>query len=1438
MRPSPSFEILRRAPLFAAVVLLGVVTSRAADSLPPPRGTDRPLDLKQGDRVILLGDRLIEGEQEDGWIELMLTTRFADRDIVFRNFGWSADTPGGESHVGRSPVQTGKEPPGEGWTQLVRQLEEISPTVAIINYGMANSSEGDEGLSEFKAAYGRLVDTLTRISPQIRIVLLGPIRHENLGSPWPDPSVHNRQIESYSRASAEVAASRKLEFVSLFDALASPMEKNDKLTDNGVHLRSSGYRRLAEALEEHWYAAPGTWRSSPQSESLRLAIVRKNKRCFHRFRPENLAYIFGYRIRDQGKISSEVFKFDQLIAEDERRIAKLRSLTAQIVHESERPVSDLGGKHPEQPRPILEVAEGFEVSLWAETPLLNKPVQMNFDPQGRLWVATSEAYPQVQPGQVATDKIIVLEDTTGEGRADKATVFADGLLIPTGIAPGDGGVYVAQGNDLLFFKDTTGRGKADLRRTVLSGFGTEDTHHNLHTLRWGPDSRLYMNQSRNIRSNLETPHGIVRIKGSGIFRFDPRDEKLEVMVRGLINPWGHVFDRYGQSFLTDGAGFNGVAWVMPGATYRGYTAARRTLQTISLGDYPKFCGLAIIHTPLFPADWQGDLITCDFRAHRVVRFKIHDQGSGYVTEEMPHLLRSTNSTFRPIDAIVGPDGALYLADWSNPIIQHGEVDFRDSRRDKEYGRIWRIAAKGAPPLRWSDRSKRTNLELLDGLISPSAYEQHAARRVLTERGVDLVLSDLTSWTKAHSDNDMAKLSALWIYQSLNQHNPTLAADLLRSVDAGIRASAVRTLPTDGSLPALAVLVADENPRVRLEAVRSLAKVSNARAAELALSVLDRPMDPFLDYALWLTINELAVPWLAALKSGEWQIAGREAQLEFGLKAVQSASASEVLGQVLARKPIERDGRGPWIELIGTAGGPDLLRQMLDQLLRGEFSDNAAVNVLTSLRSANRVRGVRPTGDLAPIASFFESPNEHVRVAALKLAGTWKLSHAGTSLLAIARTPAVSSRERTAVFSALRELGDVTVLDDLRLLARSATTAALRREAALTLAAIDLVPSLAEIIAALKASPDDDDAQLFWRGLLGTSGVSAKLVAELPDSGLPPNVARAGLHPAREGGQHQALVAVLMKIGGAALSTVKSTPLEMEALANAALVKGDAERGEQVYRRADLACMVCHAIGGAGGHVGPDLASIGSSAPVDYLVESLLFPNAKIKEGYNALLISTKDGQEISGTNVGETPTEITLRNAANQEVSISMANIAKRTSLSSLMPEGLVDSLLPGEFIDLIKFLSSLGKPGDYDATKGGVALSWKIYQVVNNSQHLGAERVIAGDFSLDGWRGVLSRVGGALTNDVIKSVLPSLKKDRRGLFVATRFDCGNSGSATFSLSGEASGVWVNGAAVKPSSRFTVQAKRGPNIIVLQLDEGNLPEAIKLASDDVSFSSP
>ncbi len=720
-----------------------------------------------------------------------------------------------------------------------------------------------------------------------------------------------------------------------------------------------------------------------------------------------------------------------------------------------------------------------------------------------------------------------------------------------------------------------------------------------------------------------------------------------------------------------------------------------------------------------------------------------------------------------------------------------------------------------------------------------------------ERGAARVLVDLNAWTDRNA-GDEHRLQALWMYQAFNQPRASVIDQLLSSAKPEIRAATVRALPVDaGTLPVLQRLVADAHPRVRLEAVRALGKVSSARAAELALTVADQAMDPFLDYALWLTINELAEPWVAAVKSGAWTVDGREKQLEFALKAIDARRANELLGQLLASRTMARDGSGPWIDLIGTAGGPTELRLLLNQVLAGGFEPAAAQRALMSLSEAARLRKALPEGDLATIQPLLTHAAEPVRTAAFTLTGTWKLAAFVPALVDAAGRSTTSAIERTAALNALREIGGADVAARLKALVASAGSPEVRRETAVALARVDLDGSLTEIVGVLKTLADDPEAPAFWRALLGVSGAGDKLATALPGSNLPVAVARAGLRPAREGNASQPLVRELMTIAGVSIPTEPLSAAQLQEIARVALATGDAARGERLYRQTELACVSCHAIGGAGGRLGPDMTSIGASAPPDYLVESILYPNAKTKEGYHSVLIATNDGQQLTGMVTREDDNEIVLRTVTNEVISVPKRNVATRTAFGSLMPAGLVDTLLPEERNDLIAFLAQLGKPGEYDASQGVTARLWRTYVVTSRNEPVGVDRVVAGDLGLADWRPVYSLVNGQLPREeIVEAVRATIPRPpagvlppgfviplstTRGLYVAVQYDAPRAGSATFKLEGAVESGWMNGAVVKTGAEFTAPVKAGVNTLVLKLPDISVVESLRLKASEGAF---
>ncbi|MCE2785272.1 MAG: hypothetical protein LW699_10350 [Pirellula sp.] len=289
---------------------------------------------------------------------------------------------------------------------------------------------------------------------------------------------------------------------------------------------------------------------------------------------------------------------------------------------AQRELKDIPVPNAEVEKATFVIDEGWQAELYAGDPAMAKPIHMNFDNHGRLWIASSETYPQIKPGEPSNDKIVILEDSDKDGKADRTIVFADGLLIPTGVLPANDGdkasAYVVNSDQLLYLRDTDGDLVADEKKVVLAGFGTEDTHHLLHSLRWGHDGWIYMNQSIYIHSHIETPWGVERLNGGGIWRFHPETKRLEIVVRGFVNPWGVHFDRYGQMFATDGAYGEGINYAFEGSVFVTAVGAKRLMTGLNPGS-PKHCGLEILSGSHWPDAIRGSMVTNDFRGSIGIR---------------------------------------------------------------------------------------------------------------------------------------------------------------------------------------------------------------------------------------------------------------------------------------------------------------------------------------------------------------------------------------------------------------------------------------------------------------------------------------------------------------------------------------------------------------------------------------------------------------------------------------------------------------------------------------------------------------------------------------------------------------------------------------------------------------------------------------------------
>lgn len=1010
---------------------------------------------------------------------------------------------------------------------------------------------------------------------------------------------------------------------------------------------------------------------------------------------------------------------------------------------------------PEKERQTFKVADGFEVNLFAADPILAKPIQMSFDVKGRLWVACSETYPQVLPGQKANDRILVLEDTDGDGKADKTTVFAEGLLIPTGVEPAGNGAFVVDSTDLVFLEDTDGDGKADKRTVFLSGFGTEDTHHMVHTVRWHFDGRLYFNQSIYIHSHLETPYGPRRLNGSGIWRYHPGNQTLEVFQRGLVNPWGHHHDRHGVSFATDGAGGEGINYVVPRASYMTAVGASRILPGLNPGS-PKHCGLELVSGRNFPDDWQGDAITCDFRGHRVCRFKLTREGSGFISTQMPELVVTNHPAFRPIDVRMGMDGALYMADWFNPIIQHGEVDFRDPRRDKTHGRIWRVTAKGRPLAPVEDLTKKSISDLLAMLGDPEMPRRHNARRALVERGKDRVMPELKKFIQAiPADNELLLLDAVWTLQAFDEMDPALLERLLGSANPRFRAAGVRVLAFHEEMQGIAdrpwvmkklgEAVRDPDGLVRLEAVSALGRIGDDQSAWVALGVRSQPMDRWLDYALWLCLQETYPVWLASLDKG--QPAGvSAADFLFALQQVDSPEVGKALGRLVAGDKIQPESLAPVLAHLTRVGRPEELKTVWARVLALPAESPALPGLVDGLAAAALEKGRKPAGiEQMETAKLLAGAQPGSLPALARLAGAWKLPNAYQRLSDLLKEKGVSDPAGRAALDGLLHLGDPRLKEVVVAGIDAETNAAAKPVWLATLARLDANAAATRAAGLLAGKNEPSTLRAVLEAVLGAKGGEAALVKVMESGKGDPEAARALMRELREmGGSRPQLEGALRDWGKLKNARAEWGAKEKTALLGR-LASADPARGENLYRGAAVRCLACHAISGAGGLVGPDLTSIGASAQPDYLLDSLLTPDKQIKEGYHGLVVSTDDGKVLTGIPVRNSDKELVLRQADGVEITVQKARIEEQKQSASLMPAGLVDDLTDQELADLVRFLSELGKQGAYAPSTTPYVRTWEVLEPGPAASQWVARGMQAGPPASLKWSPVYSRVEGSL---------------------------------------------------------------------------------------------
>ena len=929
---------------------------------------------------------------------------------------------------------------------------------------------------------------------------------------------------------------------------------------------------------------------------------------------------------------------------------------------------------PEAELKSFKVLDGFEVNLFAsEVDGIPNPIAIRWDERGRLWVLQTSDYPQPQPGVASDDKIIILEDTDHDGRADKHTVFAGGLSQPMGmeLAPRDAGVkspnghsvYVGEGEKLWLMHDDDGDDHVDRREVVLRGFGTGDTHQCLNSFIWAPDGALVMHQGLHCYSRVTTALGTKTLYGAGFWHYYPKSGRLNPYPTGMpANAWGTAFTKWGQPIMVAGAA--GMFWARPMEVSTSleedsqvsnrdgiphFLLGRFQLpysgQIIKTDGLRKFCGIDIVGNSHWPESMQEEVISGGFFENAVYRYKLvpdKEFPSGMQALEQSPLITSDNVAFRPIDIRFGPEGALYIADWYDPIIGHYQASFRHPNRDAKHGRIWRVVAKGQTNIPRFNISEHEvpGMKGVRARGQPSRWLDYQVHRM------QLPEQQEGAWTE---ENGHA-----WHVHGL--------ADLLEIEKAA----------------------EDDSPLVRLEAVVAAAKVQSPEAIKIALKVLDKPMDSFIERALWLAVHATAPQW----KKPPFEILNSlpPKHLAFLVEKDGSAELLGVVRTMVADKgeSMPAETRRGLVAALVRKGQPD---DMLLALKMG-VQDQAVLDDLAD--AASQRGGKTPDGAEAPLMRLLQDGTEAQKAAACVLAGAWKLK----STVALIRPLLQAGASiRAPAVTALSRLGEP--METFEPLIGDAQQPWPVRVAALT-AVAEKKPALAgKLAAASLASISDTDTLRAWlTPLLARDAAVAALAQALDAKPCSADVAKLALTTLTAAGRGDAVLTTAFgKILGVKNTVPAYDAAWVAALAAEVKSSGAAAKGKAVFHAPLSGCIACHKIAGQGGIVGPELDAVGRGVPVELLIEAVVWPNRQIKEGYVATTLALKDGRRLQGYKVSETGGELQLRDLLTGQVSrFTAAQIQEKQEAGSLMPEGLIMNMTREELRDLVAYLTGLGR--------------------------------------------------------------------------------------------------------------------------------------------------
>ena len=958
----------------------------------------------------------------------------------------------------------------------------------------------------------------------------------------------------------------------------------------------------------------------------------------------------------------------------------------------------------------LVMQPGFRAELFANEPDVAKPIAMAWDARGRLWIAETFDYPnQLKPIGEGRDRIKICEDTDGDGRADRFTVFADRLSIPTTLCFANGGLIVIESGRTLFMRDTNGDGVADERKVLFSGWGMGDTHATASNLRYGPDNWIWGVVGY---SGFDGEVGGKRHKfGMGVFRFKPDGSALEFLRSSNNNTWGLGLSEEGIVFGSTAN--NNASWYLsiPNRYYEavsGWSASRmetiadsqafypvtdKVRQVDAHGRYTAGAGHALYTARSFPREyWNRISFVTEPTGHLIGQFQIDSVGSDFRAINLGSFLASDDEWTSPIAAEVGPDGALWCIDWYNYIIQHNPtpIGFKTGKgnayetplRDQRHGRIYRITSTTGKPTSVPRLDISHPETLVTALSNDNQLWRMHAQRMLVERGQNDVVPALIRLVNRRSTDSIGlnpgamhalwTLSGLGVLQSSETSAWTAAQQALGHPAAGVRRAALQTLPRSAATMRAILdrgLLLDSDAQVRLAAFLALSETPSSEAAGKAVAQALGDIRNAGDR--WL--REAAACAATHNSSGFWADVG-------GGSPSLLNPASEVVRIVARHGASKKEVDLPrWLRAAQSS--PLLAEVVLDGLISGWPA------------------GDKPTlqpAEVTVLRETLRSLNEEGRNRFLILAGKWgcldlfpeEVIAAKTRLQQAIGNPGLSEERRTEAARALVSLVD-----------NATTTAAILDQINLQ-ASPDLSSGLLRALGESRQEGTGEALLARWqkftpsqkRSALSTllrRPVWSSLVLDRLESGV--------LHEKDLGwDQWQSLrnnpdskiAARAQSVSGRQAAATSDRAAVVKQFLPAANRDGNLNKGREVFT---ANCGVCHLFYGQGGKVGPDLSGIGARPKAEILGE-ILDPNRSVESNYVLWTVETKSGETFSGRLDTETQTSIELYDLQGQKHTLQRKDIASlEASRQSIMPTGF-EQLGEQALSDLLAFLAAGAK--------------------------------------------------------------------------------------------------------------------------------------------------